>query len=538
MPTPADEYARQVDLEPLAALDGFFDLMDAGRLFETAAPDTLQIIRQRVYLALTALLVAQRPSLEAERGLAWPYDALDCRVALLEACARQSKHPRLQQEAVLFLALLPFPRQWRWLSQALCDWRSHPEIANFLDLERQNIQAKLAAKPLSRYKLRHFCQVLKKPCLPDEKGVLRIFALPYALLDPGLLKALSHQYVLYIEPAAGVIFRHHWYRAFSALRDPCLLGLAGAEDRRFLAGQPGIETTDLAHGDFLEPDGTPPVRPPIYDLVFIATYNEIPRKRHLFLLELLGHPRLRGLTALCVGRGSQDNVKRFQNVVCRQGLGDRVAVLANLPRAKIPELLAQCRIGIHLALHENACRCIYEFFRADLPCIISASTGASTSTCSPRRPAGPHRTASFRPPSPRRLTSADGSRPAAGFWPIPGPSIPPASSTPAFRTSSTVGAMPGARTSLPWAAAASTATFPRSTMNGFARSFRISSIFSGGSPISPCSWKPTEPLAGGINPALLGEAAPVGSRFIPARLGEAVPAGRGLSPPGWVRPYP
>ena len=86
--------------------------------------------------------------------------------------------------------------------------------------------------------LLHFCQILKKPCVPDEKGVLRIFSLPYLFAKPGLMKALNYLYFLYVEPPWGVLFRQAWLRPFVTLDDPTLFGLGGEEDSAFLRSQP------------------------------------------------------------------------------------------------------------------------------------------------------------------------------------------------------------------------------------------------------------------------------------------------------------
>ena len=294
---------------------------------------------------------------------------------MIEHFANQGNTLFIKTQARLFLALLPFPGQWNWLLKAEKEVDHNEEIDTFLRLEREKIQAKTDKKRQKQFKLRHFCQILKKPRMPKEKGVLRIFSIPYIFCNSQLLKELSRHYFLYVEPTAGVIFRHTWWRNFSTLEDPCLFGVSSAEDAAFLQSQSGALTTNLAHGDFMEnglevePNGDKQ-----FDIVFNSTYDEMPRKRHHLMLKLLKHPILHHTRALFLGRGEDDNVANFKQLIHREGLEDRVTVMSNVRRIEVPKHLARCQIGVHLALHENGCRCIYEFFRSDLPCVISTST--------------------------------------------------------------------------------------------------------------------------------------------------------------------
>ena len=177
-----------------------------------------------------------------------------------------------------------------------------------------------------------------------------------------------------MEPAAGVVFRHTWMRRFARLSDPVLFGLSGREDAAFHESQGGILTTPLAHGDYLETEVPLPEKEAIrHDIVFNATFDEMERKRHHFMLELLARPELEGVSALFLGRGAERQVAAFRQTVAERGLDRRVTVEANILRKRVPELLARCRIGVHLALHENGCRCVYEFFRSDLPVVVSGS---------------------------------------------------------------------------------------------------------------------------------------------------------------------
>ena len=291
-----------------------------------------------------------------------------------EKAARKSPDPSVRKQACLFLARLPFPRQWQWLAQAQNNFGADPEIKAFLKLEAQRIKEKLSKKKQKHYMLRHFCQILKKPRLPEEKGILRIFSLPYLFVDPELLKALNRLYFLYVEPPWGVVFRHAWLRPFATLTDPTLFGLNGEEDAAFMRSQPGILTTALAHSDFMEDDKTLEFgQAKRFDIIFNATFDDMPRKRHADMLELLNHPLLNQSTALFIGRGDARNVDAFKEQIQAAGLSSRVTVKDNLLRQDVPGYLARGKIGVQISLHENGCRSIAEFLRSDLPCVISTA---------------------------------------------------------------------------------------------------------------------------------------------------------------------
>lgn len=357
---------------PLAKLDlikGFLARIDDGTVF---AGDG-RAVRREVRESLIDLLLHHRPFLEEETGLSWPYRELARRLPTLEAEARQGKTVFLRQQAGLFLALLPFPGQWRWLAQVAGELGDDPEIKDFLSSERQRLEDKIQRKAQRLFKLPNFCQILKRPNLPGEKGILRIFSLPYLFTEKDLLRRLNRFYILYIEPPWGVLARHAWLRAFAQMEDPAVLGVCGHEDADFLAGQSGIVTTRLAHGDFLEDQPLPPPRPKEFDLVFNASFDEMDRKRHAFMLNLLARPPLDQVTALFIGRGSAASVATFRTWVAERGLGDRIVVLANLRRSEVLEQLCRCRIGVLSSLNENGCRAVYEYFRADLPCVVTSS---------------------------------------------------------------------------------------------------------------------------------------------------------------------
>ena len=91
------------------------------------------------------------------------------------------------------------------------------------------------------------------------------------------------------------------------------------------------------------------------------------------MLELLQHQLLIDKKTLFLGRGKEKNVSYFKRLVVKAGLENRVAVMANVLRQDIPSQLARCKMGVHLSLNENGCRSLYEYFRSDLPCVISSS---------------------------------------------------------------------------------------------------------------------------------------------------------------------
>lgn len=359
-------------LERLNLLKRFMALIEDGTLFEREQGAS-RSLRREVAESFVELLLHHRPFLEEETGLAWPYRELAKRVTIIESQAGQKKTPFIRQQARLFLALLPFPGQWRWLTQAAGDMGEDQEIKDFLAVERMKVTGKIQQKKQGAFKLHNFCQILKRPHLPGEKGILRIFSLPYLFADSDLLQRLNQLYLLYVEPPWGVLARHAWLRVFTLMADPAVFGVSGHEDAAFLAGQGGIVTTRLAHGDFLEEEGAPPVRVKEFDMVFNATFDEMDRKRHAFMLNQLTRPPLHHISALFIGRGSEANVATFRAWVEARGLAERVVVLANLQRREVPEHLARCRVGVLTSQNENGCRCVYEYFRADLPCVVTSS---------------------------------------------------------------------------------------------------------------------------------------------------------------------
>jgi len=361
-------------LESIATVDRFFSLIDSGDLFTESDPLFHRKLRSDVLSALSYLLYWGRHILEEARGLSWPYQGLQKRYHILRELAEGEKNSSLQRQALFFLALLPFPRQWANLFKVEELYRDDVEIREFLSEEKKKVSDRLQKKVQKEYKLRHFCQVLKAPGKENEKGVLRIFALPYLMANSKLFQKLNRRYILYVEPPWGVVFRHTWLRNLSTAEDACVFGVGTAEDILFLNSQPQIVPTPLAHGDYLsENDAVVLDQRKEYDLVFNSTYDDMPRKRHELMLELLQHQLLIDKRSLFLGRGREENVEQFKSLVSRAGLEDRVTVMANILRQDVPSQLARCIMGVHLSLNENGCRSLYEYFRSDLPCVISSS---------------------------------------------------------------------------------------------------------------------------------------------------------------------
>ena len=415
-------------MDSLAYLDNFIEKIDNKTLFHCWNPDYFSEIRTTLREVLIDLLFHRRGEVERERGINTIYALFCQRKAFFTSRVTSHAHaesnresnpkPPLESEervtskqAQLFLAFLPFPGQWEWLDRVSKHFKEDDEVKNFLEKERHRIQRKLDKKRNKTFHLKDFCQILKPPSLPMEKGVLRIFSIPYLFFSvPDLLKKINQSYFIYVEPAAGINFRHEWLRVYAGLEDPVLFGLSSPEDRQFIGSQSGTLTTALAHGDYLEPlpeissrnrsEITSPFSPSpfmerglggevkalkskkelfqssqkTYDIIFNNTFDERDRKRHALMLDLMNHPLLKRTTALFLGRGTAKNVAGFQKEINEKGLEKRTHVVANIKRKEVPQYLSQCRIGVHLALQENGCRALYEYLRSDLPCVISTAT--------------------------------------------------------------------------------------------------------------------------------------------------------------------
>ena len=102
----------------LETLDRFFSLVDTDRLLDSQVPSFYRTHRDDLSDAFYTLLVRERPLLEAEKGIQWPYEALSWRADYFKRMSIQANRPFMKEQARLFLARLPFPEQWHWLSDA------------------------------------------------------------------------------------------------------------------------------------------------------------------------------------------------------------------------------------------------------------------------------------------------------------------------------------------------------------------------------------------------------------------------------------
>ena len=372
--------------ESVKTLERFFALIDSSTLFASEESVFFKRLRSDVRSAISYLLFWGRPFLEDSRGLHWPYEGLRQRYDLFRKIAEGEEKSQLRQQALLFLSFLPFPRQWEWLFKVEKLYPDDGEVKSFLAEERKKGSERLQKKVQKEYKVRHFCQVLKAPGGEKEKGVLRIFSMPYLFDSLQHLRQLSRRYLLLVEPPWGVVFRHTWLRKFSVLEDPTVFGVNSTEDIGFIRSQSHVVPYGLAHGDYMaESLEFKPPRVKEFDIVFNATFDEMKRKRHESMLELLNHPLLTDVRALFLGRGQEAKVELFRKQVKRSGLQGRVTVMANLLRENVPAQLSRCKIGVHLSLNENGCRSIYEYFRSDLPCVASSSmAGTNLSIFNPQ----------------------------------------------------------------------------------------------------------------------------------------------------------
>jgi hypothetical protein len=377
-PQPTESRMIQESKGPdsLRTLERFFALIDSGTLFASEDYHFFKKLRPEVRSAISHLLFWGRPFLEASRGLDWPYEGLRKRYDIFRKIAEEEGKNQLRQQALLFLSFLPFPNQWDWLSKVEKLYPDDGEVKAFLAEERKKGFDRLQKKGRKVYLVRHFCQVLKAPGGENEKGVLRIFSIPYLFESLHHLRQLSRRYLLIVEPPWGVVFRHTWLRKFTVLENPTVFGVDSTEDISFLRRQSHAVPYGLAHGDYLfESLEVKPTRVKEFDIIFNATFDELKRKRHELMLELLNHPLLKDVRVLFLGRGKKAKVEHFRKLVKRAGLQGRVTVMANLPRENVPTHLSRCKIGVHLSLNENGCRSIYEYFRSDLPCVASSSIG-------------------------------------------------------------------------------------------------------------------------------------------------------------------
>ena len=127
-------------------LEKLFELVDNGTLFDSTDPIYFRRLRDDICDALVELLVWRRPFLEASRGLNWPYEAFRKRISFFETSAQEKTTDFTRRQACLFLARLPFPGQWKWLTWAQHNFGTDREIKALLKLEYQRIERKLKKK--------------------------------------------------------------------------------------------------------------------------------------------------------------------------------------------------------------------------------------------------------------------------------------------------------------------------------------------------------------------------------------------------------
>lgn len=367
--------------ESIKTMERFFALIDSSTLFASEDYLFFKRLRQEVRSAISYLLFWGRPFLEIARGLSWPYEGLRKRYDLFRRIAEGEDKSQLRQQALFFLSFLPFPNQWAWLFKVEKLYPDDGEVKAFLAEERKKASERLQKKGQKIYRIGHFCQVLKAPGEENEKGVLRIFSIPYLFDSLQHLRQLNRRYILMVELPWGVVFRHTWLRKFSVLEDPTVFGVNSTEDSSFLSSQSHVVPYGLAHGDYMsESLEVKPSTVKEFDIVFNASFDQMERKRHGLMLELLNHPLLKDVRALFLGRGRKAKVEHFRKQVKRAGLQGRVTVMANLLRENVPAQLSRCKMGAHLSLNENGCRSIYEYFRSDLPCVVSSSMAGTNLT--------------------------------------------------------------------------------------------------------------------------------------------------------------
>ena len=127
----------------ISTLENFFERVDFQTLFDSNDSSYFRRLRDEICDALIQLLVWQRPFLEAEKGLDWPYEGFRKRISFFEKPAQEKVAPFTRKQACLFLARLPFPGQWKWLARAQNNFGTDPEIKTLLKLENQRIEKKL-----------------------------------------------------------------------------------------------------------------------------------------------------------------------------------------------------------------------------------------------------------------------------------------------------------------------------------------------------------------------------------------------------------
>lgn len=81
----------------ISRLEHFFERVDSRKLFDATDAAYFWRLRDEICDALIQLLVWQRPFLEAERGLDWPYAGFRNRISFFEKAAREPNDPFLRR---------------------------------------------------------------------------------------------------------------------------------------------------------------------------------------------------------------------------------------------------------------------------------------------------------------------------------------------------------------------------------------------------------------------------------------------------------
>ena len=81
----------------ISLLEHFFERADSQTLFDSTDSNSFRRLRDEICDALIQLLVWQRPFLEAERGLDWPYAGFRKQISFFEKAAREHTDPFLRR---------------------------------------------------------------------------------------------------------------------------------------------------------------------------------------------------------------------------------------------------------------------------------------------------------------------------------------------------------------------------------------------------------------------------------------------------------
>jgi hypothetical protein len=90
----------------IRTLEHFFEGADSQMLFDSTDSNYFRRLRDEICDALIQLLVWQRPFLEAERGLDWPYAGFRNRISFFEKAAREPNDPFLRRYFFKFHATM------------------------------------------------------------------------------------------------------------------------------------------------------------------------------------------------------------------------------------------------------------------------------------------------------------------------------------------------------------------------------------------------------------------------------------------------